>query len=77
MLLLKFHPTPPQAKLPVSFTPSEELAAEGRRFRTASADPAAGHPQSRAALDGLSEGEKKLHKILVRSKAVGIVTQRP
>eukprot|EP00752_Nemacystus_decipiens_P004929 g4486.t1 len=54
-----------QAKLPVSFTPSDELAAEGRRFRRATADPTAGHPQTRAALDGLSEGEQKLHKLLI------------
>eukprot|EP00903_Cladosiphon_okamuranus_P019699 g18102.t1 len=55
-----------QAKLPVSFTPSDELAAEGRRLRTATADPAAGHPHTHTARDGLSsEGERKLHKLLM------------
>lgn len=61
----------------MSFTPSDELAVEGRRLRTATADPAAGHPQSRAAVDGLSEEEKKLHKLLVRGEVVAIVTLRP
>ncbi|CAB1105367.1 unnamed protein product [Ectocarpus sp. CCAP 1310/34] len=52
-------------KLPMSFTPSDELATEGRRFRTAAARPADGYPQTNAARHGLSEEEQKVHALLL------------
>ncbi|CAN0078426.1 unnamed protein product, partial [Ectocarpus sp. 13 AM-2016] len=52
-------------KLPMSFTPSDELATEGRRFRTAAARPADGYPQANAARHGLSEEEQKVHALLL------------
>lgn len=63
-----------QAKLPSSFSPSDELAAEGQRLRTATSNPADGHRQTHTARDGLSEGERKVHALLVRDNDVKIYT---
>lgn len=58
-----------QAKLPLSFTPSDELAAEGQRLKTAASSPAT-VPQSQAVRDGLSEEEQKVYALVVRARAV-------
>lgn len=55
-----------QEKLPLSFVPSDALAAEGRRLRASASSPGGAHPQSQAARDGLSEAERKVHALLVR-----------
>ncbi|CAM9820322.1 unnamed protein product, partial [Ectocarpus sp. 4 AP-2014] len=55
-------------KLPMSFTPSDELATEGKRFRTAAARPADGYPQTNASRHGLSEEEQKVHALLLNPR---------
>lgn len=61
-----------QAKLPSSFTPSDELAIEGQRLKMAVSGAAsqeqtqAARQQAQAARDGLSEDEQKVHALLVR-----------
>ncbi|CAN0219814.1 unnamed protein product, partial [Scytosiphon promiscuus] len=51
-------------KLPASFTPSDELAAEAERLRAA--DAASTHTQTVAARHGLSEAEQKVHAALTK-----------
>ncbi|CAM9610742.1 unnamed protein product, partial [Laminaria digitata] len=56
-----------KAKLPLSFTPSDELAAEGQRLKTAASSPGT-QPQSLAVRDGLSEDEQKVYALVVRGR---------
>lgn len=53
----------------MSFTPSDELAVEGRRLKMlVAASSSAARQQAQSALDGLSEDEQKVHRLLVRGK---------
>lgn len=63
-----FLPYAAQAKLPMSFTPSPELAMEGQCVK-ASVSTSATQQQARAARDGLSDDEQKIHGLLVRGKS--------